>query len=237
MKKQAMAMVAACACMLAATAQAGPGWAVTDSGAVQAQWTDWTAFQTGFAHAPDVWTAYDLNGDANDPAGDPADALGEFSTYPEPPSGAGIGEDGILIEDNYDFSLWVPTFAGQDVLEVEFQVTYWDDSLDDDWRQGWDFSVDIPEGETGTINPVLFIEEDHDIPNELITEVYGFSVSGSSPSGVFIDFNADPALSVSEAYVDSIVVDGISYNVIPEPSVLGLLVAGGACLLRRRKRA
>ena len=210
---------------------AGPAWNVADSGAVQAEWTDWSGFINGFSYSADTWEATDLAGNDNDPAiyaTDPEDAFGgNFSNY-------SVVDDALVISANNDFSLWVPTFAGQDVLEVEVQVAYLDDPADAGWRQGWDLSVDVPIGSTGVVGPVVFIEEDHDIPSEVITEVYGFTVSGNSPSGVFIDFNADPILSTSEAYVDRIQVDGISYN-IPEPGVLSLLLIGGVSVLRRRK--
>ncbi len=241
MKKQSI-MAIACCCLMAVAVRAGisgPGWNTADEGAVHAEWTDWTQFNSGFVYGPDVWSAYDLSGNENDPAQGVADVLGGDNTAKID----GTGDYGIEISSNWDFSLWLPTYSGQDVLEVYLQVTYWDLPESPDWRQGWDFGVETV-GEGAAIQGIHKVEESHDTDAGLITEAYLLAVT-ESPEGVFVDFNTDPPMDSGvpdpengggAAWVNSIQVDGLSHNPIPEPSVLVSLLLAGAGLLRRRPR-
>ncbi len=215
----------------------GPGWSSTDAGAVHAEWTDWTQFHTGFAYGADQYTAYDAAGNANNPASVALHGAADASSHGETFKTAGTGADGIQIEANWDFSLWVPSFAGMEVQDVYFQVTYWDDINDATWRQGWDFGA-TAYGSGSSLQGGLFFEgETHDVVNGLITEAYSFSMANSG-EGFFIDFSADAPLSVSNpAYVHSIHVDGLSYDAVPEPStVVCLLIGGVSFYVRKRVR-
>ena len=242
MRKHTLAIWAVCLGLLAVRVSAdvpGPGWEQTDPGTVHAEWTDWTQFNTGLPYGPDEWSAYDLDGNANDPAafgtyGMP-DALGIAQThrtpgFPPDPDGT----DGVTIESNWDFSTWVPTFEDQDVLDVYLEVTYWDFPSDPEWRQGWDLSVEAF-GPDAMVHAISEVGEFHDTQNGLITEAYTFSIT-DSPEGFFVDFNADPELSFDNpAYLYALEIDGLSYNPVPEPGVLSCVLAGMSVLILRRR--
>lgn len=238
MKKYFVTSLAVIVIGLMAAAQAqvpGPGWSTSDPGAVHAEWFDWTAFDPGLPYVPDMWSATDTTGESVDPVsfgtlGGP-DALGLEATYPEPYP---VGTDGIAIEANYDFSTWMPTYAGQQVMEGYVEITYWDDENDPDWRQGWDLAVSHS-GDGGLVHRPVLIGEEHDLNLGLITEAYTFAIEGS-PSGFFVDFAADPELSPGNpAFVYAIGIDALSYN-IPEPNVFCSLILGIALAAGRRSR-
>jgi|GEM_PF-2377460 len=225
MKKRYIGLILCC--MAAGIAQAdivGPGWEITDEGAVHVEWTDWQSFSAGYVYGPDEYSAYDQNGEENDPAsvasGGMADAYSEGSTY-------SLGDDGIQIEANWDFSIWVPTYAGLAVQDVYLQITYWDDPDNADWRQGWDLGVEAY-GDGSTIQGApVFQGEEYDTDTGLITEAYSFTITDSA-EGFFVDFNGDPELSSSNpAQIYSITADSISYDVVPEPASVALLLLGG----------
>jgi hypothetical protein len=213
----------------------GSDWSATDEGAVHAEWTDWTSFAAGMAYGADVYTAYDQNGDANDPASalaDPADAYSAGSTYRL----GGTGADGIQIEANWDFSIWVPTYADLEVQQVYLQITYWDDAGDADWRQGWDLGLEAAGSGSTVAGGAVFEGEDHDLIGGLITEAYSFTITGASAEGFFVDFNGDPSLSVANpGQIYSITADSLSYNVVPEPATMAGMLIGGVILVIRKR--
>jgi hypothetical protein len=217
---------------------AGPGWSITDEGAVHVEWTDWNSFSAGYVYGPDEYSAYDQNGEENDPASvasyGMADAYSEENTY----ATDGTGVDGIQITANWDFSIWVPIYTGSDldvqapdlVQDVYLQITYWDDENDADWRQGWDLGVEAYGDGAVVQGAPVFQGETHDLDTGLITEAYSFTITDSADGadGFFVDFNGDPELSLEDnpAYVYSITADSISYAV-PEPASVALLLLGG----------
>jgi len=181
MKKRYIGLILCC--MAAGIAQAdivGPGWEITDEGAVHVEWTDWQSFSAGYVYGPDEYSAYDQNGEENDPASvasdGMADAYSKGSTH-------SLGVDGIQIEANWDFSIWVPTYAGLDVQDIYLQITYWDDPNDADWRQGWDLGVEAY-GDGSTVQGApLFQGEEYDTDTGLITEAYSFTIASSAEGG------------------------------------------------------
>jgi hypothetical protein len=182
-----------------------------------------------------VYTAYDQNGLANDPdsAGtDPADAYSYGSTWKID----GTGADGVQIEANWDFSIWVPTYSGFDLQQVYLQITYWNDADDSSWRQGWDLGVETSGTGSTLAGGTIFEGEDHDLIEGLITEAYSFSIIGASADGFFVDFNGDPALSAGNpGQIYSIAVDSVSYDAVPEPATMTSLLLGGLILIVRKR--
>jgi hypothetical protein len=224
-------------CLAAGMTQAditGPDWETTDAGAVHVAWTNWTSFNSESSYGSDVYTAYDPNGIANDPDSaltDPADAYSKGSTWRI----GGTGADGIQIEANWDFSIWVPTYADLDVQQVYLQITYWDDINDADWRQGWDLGLEAVGTGSTIAGPAVLEGEDHDLIEGLITEAYSFTITGASADGFFVDFNADPGLGVTNpGQIYSITADSLSYAV-PEPmTMVGMLIGGVILVIRKR---
>jgi hypothetical protein len=216
---------------------AGPDWATTDEGAVHVKWADWTSFNAGAVYGSDVYTAYDENGDANDPASAGTYGQADAYSYGNTFRIGGSGADGVQIEANWDFSIWVSTYSGFDLQQVYLQITYWDDEFDSDWRMGWDLGLTtVGTGSTLT-GGAVFEGETHDTIEGLITEAYSFTISGVSADGFFVDFNSDPAMSVvNPGQIYSITADSVSYNAVPEPATAMSLLLGGASLYFLRKR-
>lgn len=223
-------------CATAVQASINPGWNRTEDGAVSADWYDWTQFNTGSIYGPDSYTAIHPDGLAINPASavnGTADVLGKSNTFKTGESGA----DGITVESNWDFSLWLSTYSGMEVQDVHLQITYWDDIGDTSWRQGWDLGIQTYGGNNSSLlGGIQKVGEEHDIANGWITEAYAFTIQNSA-DGVFVDFNANPALSVvNMAQIYEIKVDSLSYNVVPEPATCGVFVLGGVLLLRVRRK-
>ncbi len=225
-------------CLVAGMTQAdmiGPDWETTDAGAVHVAWTNWTSFFASSLYGSDAYTAYDQNGLANNPASagtHPADAYSKGATF----GLGGTGNDGIQIEANWDFSIWVPTYVGLDIQQVYLQVTYWDDATNANWRQGWELGLGVSGAGSTIAGRTIFAGETHDVDKGLITEAYSFTITGASAEGFFVDFNGAPTLNVTNpGQIYAITADSLSYDAVPEPATMVSLLIGGLILIVRKR--
>jgi hypothetical protein len=193
-----------------------PAWDyMVATGAVHLAWTtnDWYQFQSADTCLPGTFLYRDPFGGDIQPGSSDPDAMTLGATHFR--YDAQDGSRYVVIEQDWDFSLWVPCYnsrvAGLPMnQQVWMRVSYWDAPGNPEWIQDWDIAPYAP-GASVT-QPVLMGRVRR--ADGLITEAYAFNVAGDA-AGFFIDLAAIPTLSalnpanVSEVQVDVLAAPGV----------------------------
>jgi len=185
------------------------------TGAVHVAWTtnDWYQFQSADTCLPGTFLYRDPFGGDLQPGNSDPDAMTLGATHFR--YDAQDGSRYVVIEQDWDFSLWVPCYnsnvAGLPMnQQVWMRVSYWDAPGNPEWIQNWDIDTYAPGA--NVTSPVLMGRVRS--ANGLITEAYAFNVTGDT-AGLFIDLAAIPTLSalnpanVSEIHVDVLAAPGV----------------------------
>ncbi len=231
MYKKLTAMLVCCG-LSAATglADLSPDWAGDDN-TVHAEFYNFTGMALGGSTtAADVYTVKDHSGNvlAGVPGQDAPDltTLGNTAYYSD--------ADGDWLETtvDWDLSLWMPAISGYETQEFRFQISYYDNPGNADWRQNYQLGVQPYRAGAGSslvVGGINSLGSEHDLVNGIITEAFSFTVAEAA-DGVFIDLAASPSLSViNSSLITGVTVDSISYAAVPEPSSIALMFVGGAC--------
>jgi hypothetical protein len=208
-----------------------PDWA-GDHGSVYAHWSSWLGMDMGGNTAnPNDFKVVSLDGMTLTavPGQDNPDAQKSASVY-------GADLDGAWLEliGNYDLSFWMPSFGGLNSQQGWIQLSYWNDETDPSWRAGFDLGIQLYGG-SGSAMAGGLVFEGETVVGGLITEAYSFAVNNSA-DGFFVDVAGIPAFSAGSVFLDSVTIDTISYEAIPEPTTGVIMLVGGALMVRLRKR-
>lgn len=233
---KALFIATLCVAGLAQASQFTPSW-TNDNGSAYAEFYDWNSFATPSAVTANEFGAFDpstgtISSDIN--GMDRADVISSgvytwFDNGPDEP-------DHVLnLLSSDTLSFWMPTFSGFETTEAVIQLTYWDDNPHNGghaaWRAGLDLMPQLSDTSSGTIAAFTYLGEYHDIDGTgKITEAWKLTIDGST-DGLFADITFD-----NDLYLDSAVIDTVSYDAIPEPASIAFMLTGGVFMALIRKK-
>ena len=211
-----------------------PTW-ISDHGSVYAKWDQWAAYSAGSSSAADYFEAIDYNGTDVSGSITAADVYSDYAFN----DFDGEGYSWLELGATDDLSFWMPSFSGHTTQETVIQLTYWNNLDDSDWRADFDLSVSLYDesGDDSYIAGGLsYLGEEYDTETGLITEAWGFTAVNSA-DGFFADFTYDEtSLTDPGIFVESVTIDTISYEAIPEPAAAVSMLFGGVILTMVRRR-